>query len=68
MLDLHITTKNLILDEEVPVFDVLGLVGSGASTISSEKNGRFVVLVQNVVLNSVALGLDKVFTSHDFGS
>ena len=53
MLDLYITTKNLILDEEIPVLNVLGLLGAGASTISRKKDGRFVVLVQNVVLNSV---------------
>ena len=46
MLDLNITTGNLILDEEIPVLYVLGLLGTGASAISSKEDGRFVVLVQ----------------------
>jgi hypothetical protein len=65
MLDLDITTGNLILDEEIPVLNVLGSLGAGASTISSKEDGRFVVLVQNVVLNSVALILNEVLTPHD---
>ena len=65
MIDLYITTKNVILDEEISVLNVLGSLGTGASTNSSKKDGRFVVLVQNVVLNSVALVLDKIFTLHD---
>ena len=47
------------------MLDVLGLLGAGASTVSIKKNGRLGVLVQNVVLNSVSLGLDKIFTPHD---
>ena len=65
MLDLHITTRNLIRDEKIPVLDVLGSLGAGASTISSKKDGRFVVLVQNIVLNGVVLVLDKILTPHD---
>ena len=65
MLDLYITVENLILDEEISVLNVLCSLGAGASTISSKKDGRFIVLVQNIVLNSVALVLDKIFTPHD---
>ena len=65
MLDFCITTENLILDEEISMLNVLCSLRAGASTVSSKKDGRFVVLVQNIVLNSVALVLDKIFTPHD---
>ena len=57
MLDLHIITNNLILDEEEPVLNVLGSLRTGAYAISSKKNDQFVVLVQDVVLTSAALGI-----------
>ena len=47
------------------MLDMLGLLGAGASTISSKKTGRFVVLVQDVLINSIALGLYKVLTPHN---
>ena len=47
------------------MLNVLGSPGAGASTISSKEDDRFVVLVKNVVLNSVALVLNEIFTPHD---
>ena len=51
---------------EVPVMNVLGSFGTGHPPISSEENGRFVILIQYVVVNSPALGLDKVLTPHNW--
>ena len=45
----------LVLDEEVPVMNVLGPFGTGTLSICSKKNDQLVVLVQYVVV--VAYGM-----------
>ena len=53
-----------ILDEEISVLDVLGLLGARAPTICGKENGRFIILVYDVVLHCIALSLNKVPTPH----
>ena len=51
---------NDIFDEEKPYLDVLGTLGSGKFPILLQQNYTLVVLVHNVLLNSIPLGLQAV--------
>ena len=62
MLDLQLSLLNIIRNQEIYGFDVIGTLPTGHATIIFQKHSRFIVLKEEITLYSVSLRLYELIT------